>query len=255
MRPRARLAAVGVCILPVLTACAARASSGSEASAPAPPPIHTVPPRVDTVRLAVPDPEQQRRIGELELRLLERDAQIERLEAALEETRREVVRSLARLQTSATRAEAASALAEADIAVQTLRTRDAQAPELAPARRLLDQSTAEFGRQNYGGALYLANQVKSLAASGRGRVAAGGDDAPARPGETAFAVPVPLGVSSRANVREGPGTNFRVLFTVERGAALTGLSHLEDWVRVIDVTGRSGWVFYNLVTRRGPGVR
>jgi len=246
--------AIAVVVLPALTGCAAKASSESAAPVPAPP-LTTVPPRVDTVRLAVPDPEQQRRIGELEVRLLERDAQIERLETTLEETRREVVRSLARLQTSATRAEAASALAEADIAVQTLRTRDPQAPELAPARRLLDQSTAEFGRQNYGGALYLANQVKSLTASGRGRVAAGGDGAPARPGETAFAVPVPLAVGSRANVREGPGTNFRVLFTVDRGAALTGLSHLEDWVRITDETGRSGWVFYNLVTRRGPGGR
>jgi hypothetical protein len=209
---------------------------------------------VDTVRLVVSDPEQQRRIGELELRLLEREAQIERLETTLEETRREVVRSLARLQTSATRAEAASALAEADIALQTLRTSDPQAPELAQARRLLDQSTTEFGKQNYGGSLYLANQVKSLSASGRGRMAAGGNGA-ARPGEAAFAVPVPLAVNSRANVREGPGTSFRVLFTVDRGAALTGLSHLEDWVRVTDASGRSGWVFYNLVTRRGPGTR
>ena len=212
--------------------------------------MNTVPPRVDTVRLMVPDPEQQRRVGELEVRLLERDAQVERLEATLEETRREVVRSLARLQTSATRAEAASARAEADIAQQTLPTRDTPEPERAPARRLLDQSTAEFGRQNYGGSLYLANQVKSLTASGRGRAAAGGNGAPARPGEAAFVVPVPLAVSSRANVREGPGTNFRVLFTADRGAALTGLSHLEDWVRVTDAAGRSGWVFYNLVSRR-----
>jgi hypothetical protein len=254
MRSRIAPVAIAVLALPALTACAAKASSETGEPAPAPP-MTTVPPRVDTVRLVVSDPEQQRRIGELELRLLEREAQIERLETTLEETRREVVRSLARLQTSATRAEAASALAEADIAVQTLRNRDPQAPELAPARRLLDQSTAEFGRQNYGGALYLANQVKSLAASGRGRAVAGGDGAPARPGETAFAVPVPLAVSSRANVREGPGTNFRVLFTVDRGAALTGLSHLEDWVRVTDENGRSGWVFYNLVTRRGPGAR
>ncbi|HXV91597.1 MAG TPA: SH3 domain-containing protein [Gemmatimonadales bacterium] len=251
MHPRAVRAAIAVLVLPALTACAATASSETEEPAPAPP-ITTVPPRVDTVRLVVPDPEQQRRIGELEVRLLERDAQIERLEATLEETRREVVRSLARLQTSATRAEAASALAEADIALQTLRTRDPQAPEIAQARRLLDQSTTEFGKQNYGGALYLANQVKSLTASGRGRMAAGGSAVPARPGETAFAVPVPLAVNSRANVREGPGTNFRVLFTVDRGVALTGLSHLEDWVRVTDGAGRSGWVFYSLVTRRGP---
>lgn len=250
IRPRspAFVAAAALALAAVL-ACAA--GSAPEEAAPAePPPMHPVRPRLDTVRVTVPDPEQQRRIAELEVRLLERDAQIERLEASLEETRREVVRSLARIQTSATRAEAASALAEADIAVQSLRTRDAQAPELAPARRLLDESTAEFGKQNYGGALYLANQVKSLAASGRGRLGAGGNGGVPRPGEERFSVPVPLEVNRRANVRDGPGTTFRVLFTVERGAMLTGVSHLADWVRVTNGDGRGGWVFYNLVTRR-----
>jgi hypothetical protein len=211
--------------------------------------MHPVPLTVDTLRITVPDPEQQRRIAELELRLLARDEQIARLEASLEEARREVVRSLARLQTSATRAEAASALAEADIAVQSLRTRDAQAPELAPARRLLDMSTTEFGKQNYGGALYLANQVKALAAAGRTRLSNGGSGAAPRPGEDPFPVPVPLVVNRRANVREGPGTSFRVLFTVDRGATLTGVSQLADWVRVTDAGGRAGWVFSNLVTR------
>jgi crotonobetainyl-CoA:carnitine CoA-transferase CaiB-like acyl-CoA transferase len=218
IRPRPR-SPLRLLALAAVLACAA--GSAAEEAAPAePPPMHPVRPRVDTVRVTVPDPEQQRRIAELEVRLLERDAQIERLEASLEETRREVVRSLARIQTSATRAEAASALAEADIAVQSLRTRDAQAPELAPARRLLDESTAEFGKRNYGGALYLANQVKSLAASGRGRLAAGGMAAAAA-GEARFSVPVPLEVNRRANVRDGPGTTL-VMFTVERGATLTG---------------------------------
>ncbi len=239
-----------VLVLAGLVACSGgTAARQDQAPAPGPPP--GTPVRVDTIRVSVPDPEAQRRVAELEMRLLERDAQIERLEASLDDTRREVVRSLARLQTTASRAEAASALAEADIAIQTLRSRDAQAPELGFARRLLDESTAEFGKQNYGGALYLANQVKVVASAGRGRLgdAAGG----ARPGETAFAVPVPLRATARANVREGPGTNFRVSFTVDAGVALTGVSRVPEWVRVRDGAGRSGWVYYNLVGRRTDG--
>jgi len=213
-----------------------------------------VSPRTDTVRVTVPDPELQRRVSELELQLLARDAQIERLEASLQDARREVVRSLARLQTTASRAEAASALAEADIALQSLRNRDAQAPELAQARALLEMSTGEFGKENYGGALYLATQVKVLATAGSGRLA-GASASGVQPGETAFAVPVPLQTTTRANVRAGPGTDQRILFTVDAGTALTGHSYTKEWVRVSDASGRAGWVYSNLVGRPGGGGR
>jgi len=58
-----------------------------------------------------------------------------------------------------------------------------------------------------------------------------------------------LKVSGRGNVREGPGTNFPVAFAVETGATLTGFSFTDDWVRVNDDGGRSGWIFRSLITR------
>lgn len=251
-RPMRRLLPGLASALVVAALACARAGETPPAEPVTPPPMERVLPRVDTVRIAVADPDQQRRITELELQLLERDAQIERLESSLEDTRREVVRSLARLQTTASRAEAASALAEADIALQALQNRNARAPELGQARRLLEMSTAEFGRQNYGGALYLATQVKTLATAGSGRLAAGAA-ADQQPGETAFAVPVPLQASSRANVRAGPGTEHPIVFTVDRGTNLTGYSYTAEWVRVTDASGRVGWVHSNLVGRRRSG--
>jgi SH3-like domain-containing protein len=50
-------------------------------------------------------------------------------------------------------------------------------------------------------------------------------------------------------VREGPGTGFKVLFTLEEGSPVTAHSYAEQWVRISDEGGRSGWVFYNLVGR------
>jgi len=223
------------------------------ADPPAPEPLAAPPvaasPRVDTVTVTVPDSGLQQRVRDLELQVIARDAQIERLEASLEDARREVVRSLARLQTTASRAEAASALAEADIAVQALANRNGQAPELAQARRLLEMSAGEFSKQNYGGALYLATQVKGLATTGSGRFGGGSGSGP-QPGEAPFPVPVPLRAITRANVREGPGTDRRILFTVDRGTVLTGHSYIADWVRVSDASGRSGWIYANLVGRR-----
>lgn len=188
------------------------------------------------------------RVGRLELELLERDAQVADLQARLDDARQEVVRAMAKLQTLATRAEAASALAEAQITVQGLPS-GAGNPggPAAQARRLLDQSSAAFNQENYGGALYLANQAKSLAATAR---LATVDPSDVRPGEVLFAVPVPLKATGRGNVRSGPGTTYAVAFTVAAGAALTGESYLGDWVRVADDSGRVGWLFRTIVGRR-----
>jgi SH3 domain-containing protein len=199
----------------------------------------------------------EQRLARLELKLLERDAQVADLQARLSEARQEVVRALAKLQTVASRAEAASALAEAEIALQALRAKASPqpGPDLAQATELLHQGTAEFGKQNYGGALYLANQAKSVAGVGEGRL----DDparTPLRPGETPFAVPLKLQTLARANVREGPGAGFTVLFTLDAGTPLVAYSALEQWVRVADEGGgRGGWVHLSVIGRRPEGGR
>jgi uncharacterized coiled-coil protein SlyX len=199
----------------------------------------------------VASPEVDRRIARLELRLMEKEAQVEDLQSRLDATRQEVVRAMAKLQSLATRAEAASGIAEAELALQSLRTAPGQptAPEAAQARRLLQESSAEFGKENYGGALYLANQAKTLAAAGRGRLT-GGERVTERPGETPFGLPIPLKAVSGGNVREGPGLGSKVAYAVQPGDALTGYSYVDEWIRISDDAGRGGWIFRSLVARR-----
>ena len=195
--------------------------------------------------------EQERRIVRLELALLEKNAQVEELQSKLDEAREEVVRSMAKLQTLASRAEAASGMAEAEVALQPLRGRSAQhtAPEVLQAGRLLREASSEFNQENYGGALYLANQAKALAAAGTGRLSSK-ERLSDRPGEKPFAVPIPLKAVGSGNVREAPGTNAPVAFAVEGGDSLTGYSYVEDWVRISDEMGRGGWIFRKLIGRR-----
>lgn len=163
------------------------------------------------------------------------------LQTRLEAARRDVVRAMAKLRTLATRAEAASAMAEADVALQSLNHSGRDVQESRQVRELMKQSTAEFAKQNYGGALYLANQAKTtlLARAPRfGAAERGGK----RPGETVFQVPVPLQASAPDHVRSGPGPNFAQSFSVKRGDSLTGRSYLGTWVRVSDGMGREGWL-------------
>jgi hypothetical protein len=154
---------------------------------------------------------------------------------------------MAKLQSLATRAEAASGIAEAEIALQSLRATGA--PASVEITELMKQSTAEFDKQNYGGALYLANQAKSAASTARGQLASV-ERGSLRAGEVPFALPIELQTSSRANVRDGPGGNFKVLFTLPAGAAVTGQSFADQWVRITDDSGRRGWVYRSLIGRR-----
>ena len=164
----------------------------------------------------------EQRVARLDLRLAERDAQVEDLQA--------------------------------------LRAATGGPPggssDVAQAGTLVQQASGEFAKQNYGGALYLANQAKSVAGSGRSRLAGAGRPS-LRPGEVPFAVPVRLQATARGKVRDGPGAGYRVLFTVAPGAGLIGYSYVEQWVRVADESGRAGWMFLNLVGRRAtePGGR
>jgi hypothetical protein len=233
-----------VASLVLLAACGSRpepAPRPAPALIPDPAPVSVLAETVTVVR----DPALERDLADARLRLLELRAQIGDLREQLDEARREVVRSLAKLQTGASRAEAASAMAEAELAVESLRRAGGAPADLQRAAGLMAESSTEFNRANYGGALYLANQVKAAAAP---RSSASGEQA--RPGEAKFAVPVPLQTSVRANVRDGPGTTFRVLFMLEKGAALTGQSHVGGWIRVVDDDGRSGWIHQGLVSER-----
>jgi uncharacterized protein YraI len=219
-------------------------SSSPKPAAPAPAPSVKVVHDTVTVR----DPELDKRVSRLELQLLARDAQVEDLQARLEDTRAEVVRAMAKLQSVASRAQAASAMAEAEVALQTLKSgAGADPPEASQVTRLVRQSATEFDKQNYGGALYLANQAKTVATGYRGRL--GLSSQGARPGETLFAVPIKLKTTSRGNVREGPGTNFGVSFQAESGSLITGYSFADEWVRISDDGGRSGWIHQTLVAR------
>jgi uncharacterized protein YgiM (DUF1202 family) len=202
---------------------------------------------VDTVTVVRADPAVERQLAEAQLRILEQQALIADLQRHLDEAERELLRSLAKIQTSATRAEAASAMAEAELALGSLRQANGPAAEVSRAEERLRGSQEEFGRLNFGGAVYLANQVKALAAQ-RGQLGVG--DADARPDEIAFTVPLRLASTARSNVRDGPGTTFRVLFTLEPGASLTARSHASGWLRVADETGRAGWIHQGLVTSR-----
>ena len=163
---------------------------------------------------------------------------------------------MARLQTLASRADAASVMAEAEIGAQALTAAggDEEVAKAAEARRFLELSGIEFADENFAGALYLASQARSVARVGEFRLT-NAEQGSRLDGEIRFALPVPLETIRRSNVRSGPGLTFRVLVTIDPGTPLVGRSYTEFWVRITDDQGREGWIFHDLVASPREGAQ
>lgn len=198
-------------------------------------------------------------IAKTKLRMLEKEAQIRELESRLktqqkmlDEAIQEVVRGKAKLRSLESKAEAASEMAEAEIAVKSLKVQLAargEEPEVAKAEQLLKMSVEEFKKENYGGALYLTSQAKGQIKTSQMRL---GEKKKLKPieGEVLFAQPLPLQVLKNSNLRAMPDLRSNILTTLEKGTPLIGYSYKEQWVRVTREDGVTGWIFQTLVGGR-----
>ena len=109
-------------------------------------------------------PEMDERLAKPLLLLLERDAQIQNLDKKLDEAIQETVRSKAKLASQESRAEAATNLAEAEVALKALKGAVKgleKRPDYAHVAQLMKTSAEELKKENYGGSLYLTNQIKT----------------------------------------------------------------------------------------------
>jgi paraquat-inducible protein B len=194
--------------------------------------------------------------SEQDLRILQKDAVIQQLEErllsqqrSLDDAIQEVVRAKAKQRSLGSRAEAASEMAEAEIALKTFRAEAAgtDSRELAQAKQLLQLAAGEFEKQNFGGALYLTNRAKGQIRLGTlvlddqqkvGRLV----------GETPFAVPISLTLRATSNLRNGPGLEFEILGVLQKGTLVNGYSFKGAWLRVDQGDGTSGWIHQSLVS-------
>ncbi|MBI3449256.1 MAG: SH3 domain-containing protein [Acidobacteria bacterium] len=240
------------------TACLTRSAPET---APVPPPPVEVAPAPAPAPPAGPDPaiaQAEGRARELELSVLEKDAEIKSLgerlssqQRRLDDAIQEVVRAKAKLMSLESRAEAASQMAETEIALKAVEGEEgaAQDPELEKIRKLVQMSSAEFEKENFGGALYLASQAKEriqdsqTRLGGREKVDIGRD-------ETPFPVPMAVKVAKSSNVRKLPDRDAAIVVTLSAGTAVTAYSHKGEWIRVTAADGVQGWVHQSLITSR-----
>jgi hypothetical protein len=188
-----------------------------------------------------------------ELRRIDAETRLARLQKRYEELERahddavsEVVRAQAKLRGSVGQADAASDIAEAQIAINNA---ELGQELLSQARIQLEKASIEFDLGNYGGALYLSSQVKRLIADAHSLASTQvqcdpvGDEIP-------FESPLALMLSDNSNVRDGPGLKNEIIVTLPKGTHVDGHSHSGAWVRVQMEDGTNGWIYQTLVTAR-----
>jgi hypothetical protein len=205
--------------------------------------------------------ELKRKMADQEIRMLQKEAMINELnrranlhQKQLDDAITEVVRTKSKLRSIESKAETASTIAEAEIAVKSMRGRIADNdPEgmaaFLKAEQLLKLSTREFKARNYGGALYLAVQSKNQVSAGDRGLQIRSESSPVA-GEVAFDQPLPLKLVKNTNLRGGPDLTRNVLTTLKAGALITGFSYKANWIRVDTEDGLTGWVHQTLVMAR-----
>ena len=186
----------------------------------------------------------------LQLKLLERNADLIRMNEERNEAVQEVVRTKSKLRGIESPAEAASTMAEVEIAMKQVKSAVAETqqdlgPGIREAEELLARGAKEFDNGNYGGAIYLATQAKGLIGTRREQI--GENNTTLQPDEEPFAFPIALRTLTKSNVRSGPGLTFSVLLTLPTETPLLGISYKDEWVRVRLDDGRDGWMHYTLV--------
>jgi uncharacterized protein (DUF3084 family) len=199
---------------------------------------------------------RDKEVARLQLEALEQNARIRELEAQLQKRDQDLAETRARLQRIDTRtqaltgpAQAAAAIAEAEAAFHVAAIQGEIDPAAEPAReirRLLQAGTAAYEAGDYARAADLGDQVmrrlsKTVTAHLPEKTQS--VNYPERP----LANPVVFRVRVNSHVRRGPGISFAVRAVLPAGSDVTGLATRGQWVKIRSMGNVQGWIYRKLL--------
>jgi Bacterial SH3 domain len=194
---------------------------------------------------------ETREIARLRQDLASRETELRELRAnqreqvkVLQESTRQVTRAKVKLRRLATQADAASYIAEVEVALESLRSSlgaNSTIPLLVLAEDLLESTSAPFAQGDYGAAMDRAEQAEQLIAlvaqyqvrpRSRQRV----------PGEVPLQMAIPLKLTLDSNLRRRPLRRAPVVGVLKKDTPLVAYAYKGSWMQVETADGRSGWV-------------
>jgi hypothetical protein len=195
--------------------------------------------------------EQSREIARLRQDLANRETELRDLRSTqreqvkvLQESTREVARAQVKLRRLATQADAASYIAEVEVAMASLRSSlspTSTVPLVVIAQGILESTAAPFAQGDYSEAMDRAAQAGELIALVAHYQARPGS--PKRvPGEVPLQVAIPLKATTDSKLRRQPLANAPVVIVLKKDSPLVAHAYKGRWMQVETEDGRSGWL-------------
>lgn len=198
---------------------------------------------------------QQQEIERLQKMLVEKEAQIRVQQArqqdqakTLQETSSQAVHAQVKLRRLATRPAAASTIAEAEVAMENLKSTQFTESEQvvqSQAQHLLSAAAVSYAEDNYVAAMEYAAYARGFIDMIKNNRAFKMSDS--RRVITPFEVPIPLRAATNSNLRQNPALSAAVLSVVKKNSPMTAEAYQGDWLRIQTADGQSGWVLNTLV--------
>lgn len=185
----------------------------------------------------------------LQMNLLDKHAEVNKLMLKNEQLVRVFVRNKVKLRNRGNKVEAVRLLAEVTTVIDTARANDPGGSwdeVLDRAEQFLVEGKAEIDKGNLENFFYLASkafeQVQKIELENR-EVGHKIDEP-----EIIFLVPLSMKLLLTSNVRKGPSIDAGVEFVLEAGSLVTAIGYKGMWVKVKSSEGIGGWVYYSLLS-------
>ena len=194
--------------------------------------------------------EQQKQLtAQLQMCLLGKYAELDRLTASQEHFSREPVVGKTVLWNRGDKVETVRFVAEVTTVIETLKEKqlsERRTDSLRQAEEYLDRSKAALDEGDLDEASYLAGRALKQVQTVQLELVA--DEQLRNDIVISFATPLLMTLLKTSNVREAPSMAGKVKAVLERGTHVTALGYKGQWVEVRLGEGDKGWVHYSLLS-------
>lgn len=191
---------------------------------------------------------QKQQTARLQMSLLEKHAEMNRLTVMNDRLVRNFVRNQARLRSRGDKVETVRLLAELETLINTVKETILTGNRknlLHRAERYLAESRIELDNGHIDGASFLADQALKLVQ--RIQVSRSTDEKQGDDLTIDFLIQLPMQLLETSNVRQGPSKQKKVLFVLGAGEKVNASGYKGEWVKIQTKEQRVGWIHYSLL--------
>ncbi|GEM_PF-979931 len=193
--------------------------------------------------------EQKQLTAQLQLSLLEKHAELNKLMVKNERLVSEFVRNKTKLRNRGNKVETVRLLAEVTAIIDTAKSNNNSGKwddSIKLAEQYLSESQAELDIDNFDGSAYLASQALDIIQStqlDKSEIEDAKTDT-----EVVFFAHLPMTVIENSNIRATPSIKAKIISVKKANTAVTATGYSGLWVKVKIKEGMHGWIHYSLLS-------